>query len=706
MITKDKKLFHFRPLFFGFLALMLAICTSRYIFNGKISYIVFICIMWLAFLIYCIAKRRIVPLCVLLAFFTFGLGWYFVGISTFEGKEINQVCQIEGRVGDWEIDNGTFRQVILKDVSIDGETCGNIYLVLEDADKASVKTGDIIKFESYVEKVKLFELENFNTFFYRQKVTYESCVSVLDIIHIGNHVTPDEGFRLKMKSVLYQNMGEENGATAFAVLFGDKNDVKHDVKDAYKSSGTIHLLTVSGLHVGFLIALLGYVFKKCRIKGIWNFLLCCVVLFLYAWLCGFAPSVLRAGIMGLVLLTAKISGRCYDNLNALGLAGILIILIFPFSALDVGFQMSFFCVLGIFIVYPWLSKLLRKVFPKVVANSMAISLSASLGVFPFTAKIFSVFNLLSFFINLIVIPIFSVLYPLLFVGTLLSAGLPFFGFLLKLCAFGFDEILKLISFFGNTNFVFALEPSNIFVVGLLFLFLFLLGRNFMCNKKFKAVTCSIVGFALAICFGLSFVSFPVSSSINMCYNYTEQVILLTNSYGESVMIGSGDYEFNRKLLNAKNLNSVKNMFLFETEDVLVGGLQKLGMENLIRPESFDGFDEDIVVGYNKYANVGHFSFVFKKFNEEFLGLEISFDETMIFVFGNEKELSAKALQTVSNTKYDFVFVDKYIEFAQLFGKETKILSYYKNINVDASYARDGNISYVLNGKDYRRRCLD
>lgn len=706
MNTKERKLFHFRPLFFGFLALMLAVCSSRYLFNGNVKYIVFVSVVLVTFLIYCVVRKRYIPLCVVLAFFTFGLGWYFVGVTTFEGKEYDHIFQIEGRVGDWSIDNGTKMQVILKDVSIDGETGGNIYLVIEDVQNASVNTGDIIKFEGYVENVKLFELENFNNFYYRQKIAYKSTVSLQEVDYIGNHLTADESFRLKMKTVLYQNMGKENGATAYAVLFGDKNDVDHDVKDVYKKSGTIHLLTVSGLHVGFLIALLGFILKKFKIKGVWNFLVCLAVLIVYAWLCGFAPSVLRAGIMGLVLLTAKISGKCYDNLNALGFAGILIMLIFPLSALDVGFQMSFFCVLGIFVIYPWLSKLLRKVFPKIMANSIAISLSASIGIFPFTAKIFSVFNVLSFFINLIVIPIFSVLYPALFLGTLLSAGVPFLGFILRICSFGFDVIFKISSFFGNTKLVFTLEPMSIFVVGLLFVLLFLLSKNFMCNKRFRTITCSVVGIILAICFGLSFVSFPVSSSINLCYNYIDQVILLTNSFNESVMIESGDYEFNRRLLNTKNLNSIKNVFVFESEDVIIEDLQNLGIENLIRPVSFDGFEEDVVVGFDKTGNLGHFSFMFKTFDKEFLGLEISFDETSIFIFGNEADLSQKALSYLSDKHYDFVFVNKHFEYAKAFENQTKVLSYYNGEKVDSSYIKNGNISYVVNGKNYQRRCLD
>jgi len=91
-----------------------------------------------------------------------------------------------------------------------------------------------------------------------------------------------------------------------------------------------------------LITLLGFLLKKIRVRGFLNFLICFVFLGVYVYLCGFTPSVLRAGVMGLVLLATKLSGKCYDGLNSLGLSGIVILLISPLFALDVGFQMSFF----------------------------------------------------------------------------------------------------------------------------------------------------------------------------------------------------------------------------------------------------------------------------------------------------------------------------------------------------------------------------
>ena len=85
-MNAKKKLFHSRPLFYAFLALMFAVATSKFIFDGNLHYILFDVVILLVFLVYCLWAKSYKTLAVMLAVFAFGLGWYFVGMSTFEGK--------------------------------------------------------------------------------------------------------------------------------------------------------------------------------------------------------------------------------------------------------------------------------------------------------------------------------------------------------------------------------------------------------------------------------------------------------------------------------------------------------------------------------------------------------------------------------------------------------------------------------------------
>lgn len=706
MDAKGKKIFHSRPLFYGFLALLLAISTSRYIFVGNLKYIIFILLIFACFFAYCVWAKRWISFIVISSIFLFGLGWFFVGQVTFEGKIYEGESQVIGRISDdvsYSV-YGNSANVVLKDVYINGNKESNINLTIYIDSYDDFEVGDIIVFNAEVEKVSLFTLNNFNSFYYRDGTPYTSSVSSDDFVIQGNKLHFDESFRLKMKSLLYENMGETNGAVAFAVLFGDKTEVDDDIYQSYKTSGIIHLLTVSGLHVGFLITLLGFILKKCRVKGIYNFLICAICLTFYAYICGFAPSFMRAGIMGLVLLATKLSGKCYDNLNTLGLSGIIILLYSPLSALDIGFLMSFFCVLGIFVITPWLSKVLKKVFPKFVAESFAVSIGAQIGILPFMALIYSDLNLLTFFINLIVIPIFSVIYPVLFVSLFVTALLPFMGFLLKACGWGLGLIYNIADFFGNTSLFVQLEPFDIFLVAGVFLLFFLISKYFMASRKAKTICCSTIFVFCGILGGIYLIPTSVQASVTYGYNYSSSTVVLTNDSGESVIVDAGYSNYTKNLLSANNIKKVSTAFVLQKSSAYIDTMREIGVENLIRCDNGQGYPEDVLVNFDETGYIGGFTFEYKSFEERLIGLEISFDETKVFILRDLKQ-SEEALTSVSSENYDIVILGKHDDYAKFF-ERSYVLTYYKNSLAQTSFVSNGNITCLIDGKNYKWRCVD
>ena len=100
MKEQTKKIVHFRPLFYSFLILTLAISCAKFIFDGKLSYILLVVGIFASLLLFCIIQKKLIYFIVLFAVFGFGIGWYFLGMSIFVGKEYSGVCQITGRVSD------------------------------------------------------------------------------------------------------------------------------------------------------------------------------------------------------------------------------------------------------------------------------------------------------------------------------------------------------------------------------------------------------------------------------------------------------------------------------------------------------------------------------------------------------------------------------------------------------------------------------
>lgn len=705
--AKEKEVFHSRPIFYGFLALLLAISTTRYIFAGNLKYIIFVALIAVSFLVYCIVFKKWASLVVVFAILLFGCGWYFLGISNFQGKTFEEPCQVIGRITD-DVSYSTYGNqatVILDDVKINGKQENNIRLTIKISSKDDFEIGNIVSFESYVGNAKLFTLGKFNSFYYRDGTPYISTVKASDLTVSGNKLKFDEKVRQFVKNKFYSNVGEDNGAVAYAVLFGDKTDIDSQTLGVFKSAGVVHLLTVSGLHVTFLIGLLGFILKKCKISGVWNFVFCALTLGFYAYICGFAPSVMRAGIMGLVLLLARISGKCYDNLNTLGLAGIIILLYSPLSALDVGFLMSFFCVLGIFIVYPLLSSVGNKILPKFIAESLAVSLSAQIGVLPFMAIMYSDFNFLSIFANLLIIPMFSVLYPFLFACTFLVMVMPFLGFLLKVCGFGFDIISLISSFFSTTNFVVSLEAFNIFLVGLIFILLFLASRYFMVNKRAKIVCCSSVFALICVTCAIFSIPMPTKQTIVYGYNYSQSVLLLTNKSGESVIVDPTYYSYTRELLNVCNVKNVEIAFVLQNSTILIDTMDKIGVNNIVRCDGGQGYDNEQLIDTNIQGRIGGFSFEYKSYNQRLLGLEIAFDDIKIFVLRDINQTDV-ALNTVTETDYDVVILGRHDAYAEKFQNCKCVLTYYENKNADFSFLKNGNMACDINGKNLKWRCID
>lgn len=701
----EKKIFNARPLFYGFLSLLLAIASTRFLFSGNFEYVILVSVLFVLFIAFCIWKNRFVTLIVVVATFLFGIGWYFVGVTTFQGNVYSETCTVVGRVSDdlkfYSYYENSTAYATLKDVEINGNREKNISLKVDLQTQAELQIGDVITFEAEVENIKLFELGAFYNGNYRDDAPYFVHIGIADITKTGNELTFDEQVRLAVKDGLYQNMGETYGSVAYAVLFGNKDFVENEIKDAFKMAGVIHILTVSGLHVSFLIALIGFILKKCRVRGWLNFVICAVFLVVYAYLCGFAPSIMRAGIMGLVLLTTKISGKCYDKLNSLGLSGIIILLINPLSALDIGFLMSFFCVLGIFVISPWLSKILKRIFPKTVAESFSISIGASICILPFMASMFGYLNFLSIFANLIIIPIFSVVYPLLFVFAFLVALLPWLGFMLTACKFGLLAVYKISEFFACTNLATELVPINIFSIATLFIALFLLSRYSMFAKRSKAICCSSL-LVLSLVFSLVDILQQPSVGIAYCFNYSNDSVMLTNSQGKTAVVDFDSKAEN--LMSVCNVKQVSTIFILDYYVNDIEFMREVGVQNIISCKNYRNYDEEVLVNKNLTYQIDGFEFAFKSFDGKMVALELKFDNVSVLILSDDAD--ALHAQSFAQNNYDFVMIGSNSELAKCFSAGCIVQGYEKGENVDKNYLHDGNSFYKIKESKFVWRCLD
>ncbi len=205
-------------------------------------------------------------------------------------------------------------------------------------------------------------------------------------------------------------MEEEQLAIINAIFLGDKSQLSTEQKEAFSGAGAMHLLAVSGLHVGIIYLMLLAVFKRVLGKRrILIFILLVAFLWAYAFLTGFSPSVLRATIMFMVIEIGKMLKRNIGIANLLSVSMFIILLIEPLSIYSVGFWLSHCAVASIVLFYPIVNRWFYFKFPPLrwAWSMCALSMTAQLGAAPISILVFHEFPLLFVLSSLLLIPIMA-----------------------------------------------------------------------------------------------------------------------------------------------------------------------------------------------------------------------------------------------------------------------------------------------------------
>lgn len=158
--------------------------------------------------------------------------------------------------------------------------------------------------------------------------------------------------RYESDALFWKLLGEKNGATASAMVLGQKKGMDSEVKALYQGAGISHLLAISGLHLSLIGAGLFGLLKKVRLPAALSAGISALILIAYAQLTGMGVSTRRALVMFLLFLAAGLLKRTPDLPTSLAVAALFLLVPKPQRILDAGFQLSFSAVLGIAVMIP------------------------------------------------------------------------------------------------------------------------------------------------------------------------------------------------------------------------------------------------------------------------------------------------------------------------------------------------------------------
>jgi competence protein ComEC len=297
---------------------------------------------------------------------------------------------------------------------------------------------------------------NYERYLHNQDIYFIIANAEAEIIseHNGNWLKEK---LYRFKESFMKNIGSvvssPNSDLANGLILGARGGFDTDTKNEFISTGTIHIIALSGYNVTIVaesvMKILGTFFSM--IISLWIGIF---VILLFVLMAGGSATAIRAGIMAVIALVARMTGRTYDAGRALVIAGLLMIAYDPRVITDISFQLSFLATIGILFVTPKVIKWVRWVPTKIgLRDVVATTISATIMVLPLLLYSTGVFSIVSLPANVLILP----LIPLTMLASFMTGLVGFVSYTIAL-PLGFiahlllSYILGVIHFFASLPF--------------------------------------------------------------------------------------------------------------------------------------------------------------------------------------------------------------------------------------------------------------
>ena len=442
----------------------------------------------------------------------------------------DKVVMVNGTVKEVKNENGNF------------ETDGNIQLTfLRDSICELLQYGNVLLVKSKIDTTEGPKNPgefNFKQYQAYRNVYHKAFVTKGDWCLIdtnaGNSLLAGiYKLRSKFLAVITRYVSDKNDfGVASAIMLGYRDYINSDIMRAYASSGTVHILSVSGLHVSIMFFMLNFLLSWMDKRGRRMVYLKAVTIIIFIWfyacLTGLSPPVLRSAMMFTLIQVGQVLIRNVNTYNIIAGSALLLMLFNPFVITDVGFQLSYIAVFGIVYLQPkiaglWIIKLdkphfknadswWRKAFvflkydgywfSRQVLNFfwqlIAASIAAQIATLPLCLFYFYQFPNLFLLSNLVVIPLSNLL---LFSGTVMF-GVAHIPYVSDVAGWFFTHLLSLLDkfIFWIDTLPFALTQGiSISVMEVIFLYILIVLLCWLSEERKNKVLMASLGIVLVLC---------------------------------------------------------------------------------------------------------------------------------------------------------------------------------------------------------------
>lgn len=411
-----------------------------------------------------------------------------------------------------------------------------------------------------------------------------------------------DGIAAWCKQRFYRYLPEDAAELCIGVLLGDKTVLSPEVRRDFRRVGASHILAVSGMHFSILISGLLFALVKMGVPMKLRYTAALVFIVLYIGIIGFSPSVVRAGIMWVLVCIARLIYEQTDALTSLFFAAAIMCFVTPYAVFDIGFLLSVTASCGLILLIPPLNIKVRRIpffrttFGKPlcsIVELIAVTFAASIFTMPITLSVFGELSLIAPIANLLLhIPITVLMYigPLLILLSLLSFVPPiawilhFFAGVLRGDAALICDLVGWMSHIRHVligvRYVFAVVLLAVFLIG--FLLLFRKTRNLLWAYPVYGV------FLLSLFLSIQIYAYLHQGEVAVTYDvHRKNDIVTVVADGRGMMIDASDGTYtNTKLaweqLSVQNITEVDVFLLTHCHTRHVHTLARLAQDTVVK----------------------------------------------------------------------------------------------------------------------------
>jgi competence protein ComEC len=409
--------------------------------------------------------------------------------SHFCTNQNKYIFEIERQLKSTKYHNKYFVKILQVD---DINTTGSVLLNISKDSLFKLEIGQV-----YYTKTSLIKIDkpknpysfNYHSYLKKHNIYHQINLIKSQIIYLETRKSLQTSI-LKLRNYFQKSLEkqafEKNSLGVInALVLGQRQDISKDLLKSYAGAGAIHILAVSGLHIGVIFLIINFLLKPLEVfkygKHYKTFL---IILFLwfYAFLTGLSGSVVRAVTMfSFIAIGLLIRNHRSSVLHALISSFFILVLIQPLYIFEVGFQMSYAAVLGIVLLYPQFQLIIPKskwYLLKKIIQLLIVSISATIGTLPISLYYFHQFPGLFFLSNIVIVPFVGLIMIIGIITIILASinNLPdWFAFFYNTILSWMNQFIQWVALqerfiFKNISFSFEILIATYLIISLMYLY--------------------------------------------------------------------------------------------------------------------------------------------------------------------------------------------------------------------------------------------